>query len=171
MRLGSVRPSNPRFSYCTKGRAAGLQPRGHNVYRVSPSNLADASNGTVLFSNNICQLEGRVNAIRGIASVAITSLDHVLFSNNELWVDGPPITALVDVLLFGFSLQATNNRLQEAILYCVVYSGVTLGVLNFTTQNIATYCLEVAAVNKWKQDTPNFVLNDTLCPRQLLPPP
>ena len=27
-------------------------------------------------------------AIRGIASVAIASLDHVLFSNNQLWVDG-----------------------------------------------------------------------------------
>ena len=135
-------------------------------YKVSPSNLADASNGTVLFTNNICQLESRVNAIRGIASVAIASLDHVLFSNNQLWVDGPPITALVDVLLFGVSLHATNNRLQEAILYCVVYSGVTLGVLNFTTQNIATYCLEVVANSKWKQATPNFVLFDALCPKQ-----
>jgi hypothetical protein len=143
-----------------------LAARSGSDYKVSPGNLADASNGTVLFTNNICQLESRVNSVRGIASVVIASLDHVLFSNNQLWVDGPPITALMDVLLFGVSLQATNNRLQEAILYCVVFSGVTLGILNFTTQNIATYCLEVAANSKWKQDTPNFVLFNTLCPNQ-----
>ncbi len=146
-----------------------LAAKDSSTYSVSPSNLADASNGTVLFTNNICQLEARVNAIRGIASVAIASLDHVLFSNNQLWVDGPPLTALTDALLFGFSLQATNNRLQEAILYCVVFSGVTLGILNFTTHNIATYCLEAAAVNTWKQDTPNFVLFDTLCTKRQLP--
>jgi hypothetical protein len=135
-------------------------------YVVSPSNLADASNGTVLFTNNICQLEGRVNAIRGIASVAIASLDHVLFSNNQLWIDGPLITALMDALIVGFSVQATNNRLQEALLYCVIFSGVTVGVLNFTTHNIATYCLEAFAVSKWKQNTPNFILVDTLCAKQ-----
>ena len=137
-----------------------LAARDGSDYRVSPSNLADASNGTVLFTNNVCQLEGRVNAIRGIASVAIASLDHVLFSNNQLWVDGPELTALVDALVLGFSLQFTNNRLEEAVPFGVVYSGVTLGILNFTTHNIATYCLEAAAVNKWKQDTPNFVLID-----------
>ena len=140
-----------------------LAAKNGSDYFVSPSNLADASNGTVLFTNNICQLDGRVNAIRGIASVAIASLDHVLFSNNQLWIDGPPITALIDALIVGFSVQAANNRLQEAILYCVVFSGVTVGILNFTTHNIATYCLEAFAVSKWKQNAPNFVLFDTLC--------
>ena len=69
----------------------------------------------------------------------------------------------MDAVVLGFSLHATNNRLQEAVPLGVVFSGVTLGILNFTTHNIATYCLEVAAANNWKQATPNFVLFDTLC--------
>ncbi len=140
-----------------------LAARESTDFSVTPSNLADSSNGSVQFTNNICQLESRVSTIRGLASVAVASLDHVLFSNNQLWVDGPGLTALADAVILGFSLQATNNRMQEAIPFGVAYSGVTLGILNFTTQNIATYCLEVFAVSKWKHATPNFVLIDTLC--------
>jgi len=125
----------------------------------------DATNGTVLFTNNICQFEGQTSGVRGVSSVAILSLDHVLFSSNQLWVNGPASTAFMDAFIFGISLEATSNRLQESLTAAVLCSAVTFGWLNITSQNIATYCLFPFAPDKKSLvDGPNLVINRALCP-------
>lgn len=135
-----------------------------NLYQNNNGRSA-SSNGTVLFTNNNCQLEARLSGIRGYCSVAITTLDHVLFSNNQLWLDGPIETAQLDAFLFGTSLHATSNRLEESPMRPVRYSGLTTGVLNITSQNISTYCLIAKGPVGWLSDTPNFVINAALCPK------
>jgi hypothetical protein len=126
------------------------------------NNLADSSSGTVLFTNNICQLEAQASGVRGFCSVVIASLDTVLFANNQLWVDAPTCCAFFDGLLFGVTMQATSNRFQEASLYPVIYSGATLGVLNITSQNISTYCLKAVGTAQLF-DAPNIVIKPLLC--------
>jgi hypothetical protein len=98
--------------------------------------------GTVLFTNNICQLEKAAVRLRpSLASVAILSLDSVIFSNNQCWADGL-LAALLDAFLFGVSVQVTSNRFQETLLpLAVIFSGLTIGLLNITAQNISTLCL------------------------------
>jgi len=128
------------------------------------NNLADASSGTVMFTNNICQLESRASGVRGFCSVAIVCLDTVLFANNQLWIDAPSFSVFVDGLLFGITVQATSNRFQEASLFPVFYSGATIGLWNITSQNISTYCLKGVGLAKLF-DSPNIEMNTLLCPK------
>jgi hypothetical protein len=105
--------------------------------------LADSSNGGVLFNNNVCQLEAWGSGARGLASVAIASFDTVVCTGNQLWVDGPSLTAAVDLFVLAATTQITSNRLQEGQLYPVWFSGFTAaGWANITCQNISTYCLK-----------------------------
>jgi uncharacterized protein DUF6519 len=115
---------------------------------VDVGNLASlvySSSGAVLFTNNICQLEALLSGVSGYASVVIASLDHVLFANNQLWLNGPSWlngslgTAVLDAFIFGATVQVCANRLQESAFFPVWASGLTLGLLNITSQNISTY--------------------------------
>jgi hypothetical protein len=96
--------------------------------------------GTVLFTNNVCQLE-KVTGQFALASVVILSLDQIVFSNNQCWVDGDS-AALVDAALVAGTVQVTSNRFQESLLpLAAFYSGITLGLLSVTADNISTLCL------------------------------
>ena len=99
------------------------------------------SSGAVLFTNNICQYEARAIEQLSFASVFILSLDHLIFANNHCWLDGQTLSAIMDAFLLAGSLQVTSNRFQEAANSPVLLSGMTLGSMNITSQNISTYCL------------------------------
>ena len=104
--------------------------------------FASSSNGTVLFTNNICQLEARVDRQHSFTSVAILTPDHLTFSNNHCWIDSTAIEVFVDALLLGGTINVTSNRFQESKA-SVFLSGWTFGGLNITSQNISTFCLLV----------------------------
>ncbi len=128
----------------------------------SDSSLS-VTNGAVLFSNNICQLMTQLNSVRGLSSVALMTLDHLMFTNNQLWMNGSPQTALVDALLFGVTVQAVTNRLQESA-NAVIDSGISYGLMNNTSQNISTYCfLSKAATAQGLVDTQNLVMHPARC--------
>ncbi len=127
-------------------------------------NLANASSGAVLFANNQCQLEAWAGRVTGFCSVAILSLDNVLFNSNRLWLDGPTLTALVDGIVLGITVQISGNRLQEGQHYPVIFSAATLGIANVTSQNVATYCVKAWAPAEWLINTPNLILWPFLCP-------
>lgn len=118
--------------------------------QVLDNALSRSSSGMVLFTNNVCQLETRASGVEGLASVYILSLDHLNFSNNHTWMDGVgtaplpnssvTITALMDVFLFAESINVSGNRFQE-VPNSVLFSGITAGITNTTTNNISTFCL------------------------------
>jgi hypothetical protein len=126
-----------------------------------PPNFSAASNGTVLFTNNICQLEARGDRQRSISSVTIISTDHLIFSNNQLWFDSATLDAFFDALLAAGTLTATGNRFQESAA-SVFLSGITVAPFNITTQNISTFCLLVEGANKI--DTPNLAIVNAFFP-------
>ena len=133
---------------------AGSYSYSSNLARVT----AMPSCGAVLFTNNICQLEARADRQRGIASVAILSLDDLIFNSNQCWLDGGRLTAIVDALLAAGSLQVTSNRFQEATGFPVLASGFTIGALNITSQNISTYCLFATGILQPAIDNNNLSL-------------
>ncbi|MDW5265450.1 MULTISPECIES: DUF6519 domain-containing protein [Acidobacteriaceae] len=133
--------------------AATTRPSGVNSglagYAVAESapTLSASSNGTVLFTNNICQLEARADRQRSITSVTIISTDNLIFSNNQLWFDSATIDAFFDAFLAAGTLTATGNRFQESAA-SVYLSGLTVAPFNITTQNISTFCLLVSGANQ-----------------------
>ncbi len=106
---------------------------------------ADISDGTVLFTNNICQLEARFSGEHQESSVFIYTPDHLTFANNHCWVDAVRLSAFTDALLLAGTLNVIGNRFQEAPNFPVLISGLTAGVFNITSQNISTYCLVAGA--------------------------
>jgi len=72
--------------------------------------------------------------------VLIYTPDSLVFANNHCWLDSSRLSAVVDALLIGGSLNVIGNRFQEA-LNSVFLSGLTAGKINITGQNISTYCL------------------------------
>ncbi|HWY03780.1 MAG TPA: DUF6519 domain-containing protein [Candidatus Acidoferrum sp.] len=136
------------FSAVSQGKYAS----SGNVNRTSGS-----AGGAVIFTNNVCQLEARVSGRHCISSVMIFSLDDLIFANNQCRLDGPERTASVDAWLLAGSLQVTGNRFQEALGFPVFASGLTIGALNITTENISTYCLFAKGTLQPEIDTNNLV--------------
>ncbi len=117
------------------------------------------SSGTVLFTNNICQLETRASRQRGHASVVIARFDHILFANNHCWVDSSTPCAALDAFLIAVTLQVNSNRFQEA-RGSVAASGFTFGLMNITTANLSTYQLfPLAIVPAMMMNANNLSLN------------
>lgn len=149
---------------------AGLYTNAGSFAGGSASSLS-VTNGTILFSNNICQLMAQLNSARGVSSVGILTLDHLMFTNNQLWINGPTsaflrqgstYTALADAFLVGVSVQAVANRLQEST-YAVVDSGLSLALMNVTSQNASTYCFQAFGVAQWSITSPNVAFNSARC--------
>ena len=135
-----------------------------STLQVSDNALSSSTSGAVHFNNNLCQLETRASGMQGITSVAILSLDHLIFANNHCWLDGGQ-TAVMDALLLAGSLHVTGNRFQEAA-GSVYVSGFSFGLSNITTQNIATYCIFASGVPRLTINTPNVIFDSVLCPER-----
>jgi len=133
----------------------------HANFGTGPSAVStEVSSGAILFTNNICQLEARLSNQHEDASVFIFTPDHLTFSSNHCWVDGVRLGAFTDALLLAGTLNVTGNRFQEAPNFPVLFSGLTAGSFNITSQNISTYCLLALG--------PNLVNNSNL---SLVPQP
>lgn len=100
------------------------------------------SNGAVTFTENMCQLEGKITRPHAFSSVMIVTLDDLIFGNNQCWMDAiaRPVTAALDAMLVAGFVQVTSNRFQE-VLGSVLASGFISGLLNITGQNISSHCL------------------------------
>jgi hypothetical protein len=130
------------------------------------ASVASPSNGVVLFTNNVCQLETRLNGRRCFASVVVASLDDVIFGQNQCWLDGQTGTAFLDAFLIAGSIQVTGNRFQEARNFPVLASGFTIGALNITSQNISTYCLFATGLLQPAIDNNNLsLISSDICDR------
>ncbi|HEY0760112.1 MAG TPA: DUF6519 domain-containing protein [Acidisarcina sp.] len=137
---GATAPSG--LSWQADGGLAGL----------NANNLSQSSSGATLFTNNICQSESQFDAQTCLAGVLIISIDHLLFSHNHCWLDGPQGSGITDALLLAGSVQATSNRFQESLGFPVTLSAWTLGAMNITSQNISTYCLFIEGAMKIDND-------------------
>ncbi len=102
--------------------------------------LGPVSCGSVLFADNVVQLEARASLQPEIAAIAVVTPDHLVFSTNQCWLDALRPSAIANALLAGGTLNVIGNRFQEAP-NAVLLSGLTVGTANVTNQNISTHCL------------------------------
>ena len=139
-------------------------------------------NGSVLFTNNQCLLQAieplgiRQNAAINqasdftfaadfafAASIAIISLDDIGFHDNQCECLTRAILLTDVFLLSTMSLRVSDNRFKEARRHAA-FSGITLGLLNMTTDNQATHCLLIVGPPETKVNVPNTILNQAdLC--------
>jgi hypothetical protein len=156
----------------SKNQATGPSPYSFTTGGPTARGFATTTNGTVTFSNNICQLEARADRQRSITSLMILSLDHVTFTGNHCWVDAPGTPATqanmnfevyFDAVIAAGTVNVTGNRFQEA-LFSVFLSGITVGAANITSQNISTYCLLIRGQTGLTVDTPNVNLVSAIAP-------
>ncbi len=145
--IDAVNASNSPSNVYKNGQAAATG--------LSTGGFREISNGSVLFSNNICQLEAGANRQGEASSVLIYTPDALIFSNNLCSLDAGALSAFADILLLGGTANVASNRLQEPI-GTVFFSGITVGYINITGQNISTNCLIV--LGTYPSDNNNIAL-------------
>jgi hypothetical protein len=101
------------------------------------------TNGNVHFNDNRVDLN-LLETGTGIAlsSIAIQTLDDVGFADNQCDCNLLDDYVYVHTILYGVSVRMADNRLKEGLLNAL-YSGMTVGYFNATTNNQSTHCLLV----------------------------
>lgn len=127
----------------TASRFSDLDRAGDPIKQENPRY---PSCGTVLFTNNICQYEGRYQTKPGAAaSIGIFTHDHLLFSSNHSWLHDPNACFKRDAFLVAGTLQATTNRLQESGPNPKTFISLHTGApVNVTSLNICTFSTQIA---------------------------
>jgi hypothetical protein len=104
------------------------------------------ANGNVLFADNQIRFDAMdPEAYSGASSVVILTLDDVGFLDNQCDASLLNDFLFSQVLLFGVSVRASDNRFKEGIANAI-FSAITLGLMNTTTDNQATHCLLARAM-------------------------
>lgn len=136
-----------------KSLSSGPTPSVSNGVVLMPQpGLDDArvgqylANGNVLFADNQCVLDLVETGVSlAITSVLIMSLDDIGFSDNQCDCNLLDDFVLAHAVLFGFSVRMDDNRLKEGLLNAI-FSAITTGLMNATTNNQSTHCLLVAPI-------------------------
>ena len=115
------------------------------------------ANGNVLFCDNQCVLDllERGTSL-AYASVTILSLDDIGFHSNQCDCNLFDDFILSQAILYGVSVRVSDNRFKEGINHAL-YSAVTFGVLNTTTDNQSTHCLLIRGWPGLTVNEPNRV--------------
>jgi len=144
-------------SLSTAGLAAPAARPGLDDQRLG----AYLANGNVLFADNQCLLDVVETGVTlSVSSVFVFTLDDIGFHGNQCDCNLFDDIVLAHAILFGISVRANDNRLKES-LFNAIFSAITLGFLNMTTNNQTTHCLLIRAfMPAYLVDTANTVLID-----------
>lgn len=116
------------------------------------------ANGNVLFSNNQCVLDLRETGRSiSVTSLFILSIDDIGFHNNQCDCHLVDDFVISHAFLFGGSVRMSDNRLKED-LNKAVYSAISMGLMNATTNNQATHCVIVSGIPGVKVDSGNKIV-------------
>ncbi|MFB3133581.1 MAG: hypothetical protein ACE10K_13770, partial [Rhodothermales bacterium] len=156
--------SSGKFGFSNTSAVKGLEITDDEVV-LAQEGLDDLlvgqylANGNVLFSNNQCTLDLLEPGVGlSLTSILIVTLDDVGFHNNQCDSSLLDDFVLSQAILFGFfSVRASDNRFKETLLRAL-FSAVTMGVMNTTTDNQGTHCFVVLGVLP-KAQYPWFVVD------------
>lgn len=99
--------------------------------------------GLIQFSNNQCKLNPQGQEVGiAVSSILIAGLADVGFQNNQDTCDLPNDLLLTNAALAGGTLRVTGNWFKETLMHVGV-SGVTIGLMNATTDNESVHCLSI----------------------------
>jgi hypothetical protein len=101
------------------------------------------ANGNVHFNDNRVDLNLlETGTTISLSSIAIMSMDDVGFADNQSDCNLLDDYVYVNAIVYGVSVRMADNRLKEGLLNAL-YSGMTVGYFNATTNNQSTHCILV----------------------------
>ncbi|MFO1302120.1 MAG: DUF6519 domain-containing protein [Burkholderiales bacterium] len=143
--------------YCAMANKEGVTTPPVNAFWPS---------GKTLFADNQVSLdlyENRSGFV--LSSIAIASLDDVAFHGNQCEVDSLTTLLLVDAAVGGGTVRTIDNRFAETWRRALRSAVVVGGVMNTTTGNQATHCIDAfVLMGSLQIFTHNLVLAQAVCP-------
>lgn len=102
--------------------------------------------GRVLFTNNQCHLNlMTAEPSFAVTSILVASFDDVGFHNNQSDCDLGDDLLLANAVIFGATVRVSDNWFRETALR-VLFSAISFGLLNITTDNESVHCLLIRGV-------------------------
>jgi len=118
--------------------------------------------GKLMFSNNQVSFDGHLSGDgTSISSALLFSLDDLAVINNQFEIKSIGRKVLFDVIAAGGSVRLNDNRMAETWMKSL-FSSLSFGVMNTTTDNQATHCIKGVGVKKIIEQ--NISLAEELCP-------
>ncbi len=148
-----------------------LQNDFHFLNRIADGNVMFVGNQVVLdlldptgtgLSLNGGSLAAILKGLE-VSSILIATLDDVGFADNQCDCllsfnrDQSLDFVISHAILAGWSVRMADNRMKEG-LFNALFSGITFGLMNATTNNQSTHCILVYGPAGWKVNEGNRVL-------------
>jgi hypothetical protein len=119
--------------------------------------------GKVMFSNNQVSFDGtRSPKGTSLSSALLFSLDDLGAVNNQFEVKTMERKVLVDVIALAGTVRLNDNRMAETWMKSL-FSALSLGVMNTTTDNQATHCIKGYGLKEVIDQ--NLSLAESMCPQ------
>jgi len=97
--------------------------------------------GNILFNDNQVVLDAFApGTTLTMSSILLITLDDVSMHGNQCDCDLLFDIAILNAIVLGWSIRVADNRFKEGLLN-TAYSGLTLALMNETTDNQSTHCL------------------------------
>jgi hypothetical protein len=97
--------------------------------------------GNILFNDNQVVFDAFAPGVSfTLSSVLLISLDDISLHGNQCDCDLSVDFAMVNALVVGWSIRISDNRFEEGLVN-TLFSAVTLGLMNQTTDNQSTHCI------------------------------
>lgn len=150
---------------CTFAVWGGLADFRAQPPRLWPPLVRRWATGKLLISENQITLDVIDEPLGvGMTSVLAFSLDDVALVDNQIEINSTSQFFVSANMLFGGSLRMSDNRLSETWMRAF-FSGTTLGLMNTTTDNQSTHCLQAFAMDPdMRVFRDNLSLVEAFCP-------
>ncbi|HEV7389955.1 MAG TPA: DUF6519 domain-containing protein [Gemmatimonadaceae bacterium] len=132
---------NTQTDFCIPAKYFGLVKPTRPVSPWPPL-VQEWATGKTLFTENQVTLDLIDDEAFGIhiSSILVLTLDDLGMTDNQCEVTTTNVFCATDALLLGGSVRVADNRLSETWMRAI-YSAVSFGIMNTTTDNQSTHCL------------------------------
>jgi Family of unknown function (DUF6519) len=166
LKLAGKLPDTLKDKECELAKTFGLL----NVFTKPPSIwpplMRKWNTGKTLFTDNQVTLDVVEEPVAfALSSIAVCSLDDLGFTDNQCEINSTNFFVWTDVALGAGSVRVADNRFSETWLRAL-FSGLSIGGMNTTTDNQATHCLRAEALlpNNMLVFKDNLSLVEAFCP-------
>ena len=102
----------------------------------------------------------------GVCSIAVFSLDDVGMLDNQCETSTTQVFHFANAIVAGASLRESDNRFAETWFHAA-FSAFSIGLMNTTTDNQATHCLQaIALLPHQRMFLHNLALIHAVCPAE-----
>ncbi len=146
LKLAGKLPETLKGKECDFAKDFGLMNVSTRPPSLWPPLMRKWNSGKTLFTENQVTFDVVEDPVAfAFSSIAVFSLDDLGFTDNQCEINSTNVFVLTDVALGAGSVRVADNRFSETWLRAL-FSGVSIGGMNITTDNQATHCLLAQAL-------------------------